>query len=413
MIYNDINVDLATCQPASKGKRFVVMLIDFFFTLLVSYSLFVFVASPIYSNLPATKGILQTYGQKQDRVSEIILETGLQEKDEEGERISIEQASYDFVKDLVRVSCNEYGIEYYEIDDGEKVVFAPKESELLYYKDAKNQYPNFNIYNYYFYFQSENANDYDQVTEVSLKTINTEYYQLQDTNKDLVNSDFNPETDNLILTKENTEKLLDYINYGTESSSLLFSKVRYLYQTAINPAIQEVETYYKPYVAALNDFKITHNRYALGLCVCMILSYLIAFLISYGLFPLCFKRGKTIGFKFFNLASTRSDLMEMRFYNYLVRDFVLFIEGFSSLFFIALFLNKISLLSTPIFGSISLFQICLLSVFILIVSLIFFFISKDNQALSDFASMSVVVDTQKREENYIMNQNKKEENNGK
>lgn len=413
MIYNDINVDLATCQPATKGKRFVVMLIDYFLTLIFAYSIFVFAANPIYNNLPLTKNIMQTYGEKQDKVSNIILDTGLQQKNEKGDRVSLETASVEFVKSLVRVSCNEHDMEYYLLKDGEKVVYEPVEEQLLYYKDENGNYPNYNIYHYYFFFQEQNKNDYDAVTKVTVEDINTKFYRLSDENKDLVDEGFDLSKQNLILNKEKTEKLLDYLNYKTESSLPLFSRVRYLYQSAIKPAIDEVELHYTPYITALNDFMTTHNTYARGICICMILSYLIGFLITYLVFPLFFKRGKTIGFKFFNFASTRSDMLEMRFYNFLIRDVVLFIEGLSSLFFMALFLNKLNLLSTPLMGPISLFQICLLSVFIVIVSLIFFFISKDNQALSDFASMSVVVNTQKRQESYLLEQDRKEENDGK
>ena len=145
MIYNDINVDLATCQPATKGKRFVVMLIDYFLTLIFAYSIFVFAANPIYNNLPLTKNIMQTYGEKQDKVSNIILDTGLQQKNEKGDRVSLETASVEFVKSLVRVSCNEHDMEYYLLKDGEKVVYEPVEEQLLYYKDENGNYPNYNI----------------------------------------------------------------------------------------------------------------------------------------------------------------------------------------------------------------------------------------------------------------------------
>lgn len=178
-------------------------------------------------------------------------------------------------------------------------------------------------------------------------------------------------------------------------------------------AVNEVENYYTPYIEAMNDFVETHNRFAQGICISMILSYISGFLISYLLFPLIFKRGKTIGFKFFNFAPTRADMMETRIINYLIKDIILFIEGICSIALMAIFMGKINLLSTPLIGPISLFQICMFSFFIIIISLVFFFISKDNQALSDYAAQVLIVDTRKREESFLIEQDRKEENNGK
>ena len=76
-------------------------------------------------------------------------------------------------------------------------------------------------------------------------------------------------------------------------------------------------------------------------------------------------------------------------------------------------LGKIDLLSCYLFGPVTLFQMILFSFLMIVVSIVFFFISKSNQALSDFASQTITVDLREKEENFMIEQDKKENSYGK
>ena len=80
------------------------------------------------------------------------------------------------------------------------------------------------------------------------------------------------------------------------------------------------------------------------------------------------------------------------------------------MFLMALMLNNLRMLSIPILGPISLMNLAVFSFLVLLVSLIFFFVNKNHQTLSEYASLCEMVDLKEKEDSFYMIQER--ENNG-
>ena len=413
MLNNNI-LDSSTYKTAKKGRRLVVMLIDYFLVLLVSFSLFALVIQPIFNQLPSTKEVEKQYKEKQDFVLDEIVSTHLQKKNSKENLVSVSSESKNYIVKLLKFSTTKYSdIDYYELKQGKKEYVEIKTEELLSYQDKDGYYQNDDILYYYLNFRNENKADYvSEIDTYSLIDVNTKLLKLDNENKSLVSSDFDMNADVFYLSKENTKILLDYVNYNTESGKELYQKLSYLYRSVIINAISEVEKSFTPYIEKMNEFNTVYHKYSSMLGWMLVLAYAIAFLICYVPFQLIFKHGRTIGYRFFSLAMSRTDQMELHIWNVIVKDFVTFIMTFSSIFFMPVLLGKIDLLSCYLFGPITLFQTILFSFLMIVVSIVFFFISKSNQTLSDFASQTITVDVREKED-FMIEQDKKENSYGK
>ena len=414
MLNNNI-LDSSTYKTAKKGRRLVVMLIDYFLVLLLSFSLFALVIQPIFNQLPSTKEVEKQYKEKQDLVLDEIVSTHLQKKNSKENLVSVSSESKNYIVKLLKFSTTKYSdIDYYELKQGKKEYAEIKTEELLSYQDKDGFYQNDDILYYYLNFRNENKADYvSEIDTYSLIDVNTKLLKLDNENKSLVFSDFDMNADVFYLSKENTKILLDYVNYNTESGKELYQKLSYLYRSVIINAISEVEKNYTPYINKMNEFNTVYHKYSSMLGWMLVLAYVIAFLICYVPFQLIFRHGRTIGFRFFSLAMSRTDQMELRAWNVIVKNLVTFIMTFSSIFFMPVLLGKIDLLSCYLFGPITLFQTILFSFLMIVVSIVFFFISKSNQTLSDFASQTITVDVREKEEDFMIEQDKKENSYGK
>ena len=412
---NDNILDSSTYKTAKKGRRLVVMLIDYFLVMLVSFSLFALVIQPIFNQLPSTKEVENQYKEKQDLVLDEIVSTHLQKKNSKENLVSVSSESKNYIVKLLKFSTTKYSdVDYYELKQGKKEYTEIKTEELLSYQDKDGFYQNDDILFYYLNFRNENKADYvSEIDMYSLIDVNTKLLKLDSENKTMVSSDFDMNADVFYLSKENTKILLDYVNYNTESGKELYQKLSYLYRSVIINAISEVEKNYTPYINKMNEFNIVYHKYSSMLGWMLVLAYVIAFLICYVPFQLIFRHGRTIGYRFFSLAMSRTDQMELRVWNVIVKDLVTFIMTFSSIFFMPVLLGKIDLLSCYLFGPVTLFQTILFSFLMIVVSIVFFFISKSNQTLSDFASQTITVDVREKEEDFLIEQDKKENSYGK
>lgn len=414
-MHNDSILDCSTYKTAKKSRRFVVMLIDYFLVMLVSFSVFALVVQPIFDVLPSTKEIETRYQEKQIQVMNEIVSTHLQKRDDNDNLISVSTESKNYVVTLLKFSTTKYDdIEYYELKQGKKEAVEIKNEDLLSYQDSEGDYINDDILYYYLNFRTKNKSNYsEEISDYTLEDINRKLLKIDGDNKSLVSDAFDPSKDVFYLNKENTNVLLDYVNYSTESGKTLYQTLTTLYRTVILSAIDEIEKNYTPYVEKMNDFHVVYRQYSSRLGWMLILSYVIGFLACYIPFQLAFKHGRTIGYRFFSLALARQDCMELKAWNVIVKDVVLFILNFSSVFFLPVLLGKIELLSCYLLGPITLFQVVLFSSLMIVVSLVFFFVSKNNQALSDFASQTITVNLNDKEEDFMIEQDRKIEHDGK
>ncbi len=414
-MHNDSILDCSTYKTAKKGRRFVVMLIDYFLVMLVSFSVFALAIQPIFDVLPSTKEIETRYQQKQVQVMNEIVSTHLQKRDDNDNLISVSTESKNYIVKLLKFSTTKYDdIDYYELKQGKKEVVEIKDEDLLSYQDTDGNYINDDILYYYLNFRKQNKINYsEEITDYTISDINSKLLKLDGDNKDFVSDNFDASKDVFYLSEENTKILLDYVNYSTESGKTLYQNLSSLYRTVILSAIDEIEKNYTPYVEKMNEFHAVYKQYSSRLGWMLVLSYVIGFLVCYLPFQLAFKHGRTIGYRFFSLALTRADCMELKAWNVIVKDIVLFILDLSTIFFMPVLLGKIELLSCTLLGPITLFQIVLFAFLLILVSLVFFFVSKSNQALSDFASQTITVNLNEKEEDFMIEQDRKIEHDGK
>ena len=241
-MFNDNILDSSTYKTAKKGRRLVVMLIDYFLVLLVSFSLFALVIQPIFNHLPSTKEVEKQYKEKQDFVLDEIVSTHLQKKNSKENLVSVSSESKNYIVKLLKFSTTKYSdIDYYELKQGKKEYAEIKTEELLSYQDKDGFYQNDDILYYYLNFRNKNKADYvSEIDTYSLIDVNTKLLKLDNENKSLVSSDFDMNADVFYLSKENTKILLDYVNYNTESGKELYQKLSYLYRSVIINAISEV-----------------------------------------------------------------------------------------------------------------------------------------------------------------------------
>lgn len=324
-------LDLSNFKTAKKGKRFVCVLIDYFLLVIFSFMMFS-ISNPIYENLSYTKKVKSNYETKQNETIEILKSTYLEKYDESNVSfVKIEKDADEFIKTLVKTSFYFENLVYYEEDNNQKVEIKIEEKDTFYYV-YNDVYVNDRISQYYLNFRNKNKESYNKKIEViEREDLNKNIFKLDGDNKDLVSENFI--LNNIFwLSSSNALLLSNYINFNDEAGKSLYTRIKNMYVQIIDDGIIEVENYYQPYLDSLSEFKTNLYAYSRGFDLCIIISYLIAFIICYILFPLCFKRGRTLSYKVNSLFPLRNDNLDMRWNNYLIKYLLLFVEQFSGVF---------------------------------------------------------------------------------
>ncbi len=396
MLINEKIIDLRDCEKAKKGKRFGVALLDYFILVFFSFSLFALVGNPIFNALPAVKKLEEQSSEDESLLLSIVAETSLQSFDSRTMKLSsITKDGDKYIRSLVKTSFYRNNEDYKELENNkEKTVGITTKDLVDYQEDGK--YVNNNILQYQLHFRNEHLSDFDvNLTVRNLMDIQIGMMKLDSVNKDLIPSGMDLSKDVFYLDVNIARDVLSYFNYGSGRGRTYYNRLLDLYGNNIKEGVREIEEHYSPFRQANETFTKDYKTYVNLYQVMMILCYVVAFLICYLLFPVLLKYGRSIGFRFFALASLCNDLGDMKWYNHLIRGVVLFFMSLSSLFFDVLLFGKLQLMSVALIGPFSLFQFILFSFLLSVLSLVFFFISKDNIFISDLASNSFVVDTDK------------------
>ncbi len=393
------NADYSNCVLAKKGRRFGVILIDYFLTVIFSFLFFVAVVQPIYENIPYVTQNEEVYTQKTEELQNIIGETRLQEVSDTGRLVEIAESADEYALALVKTSYYVNGLEYYEYVDSKKTVIELTEEDTLI------NIENDNIRYYYTEFKyAESIGDYlvdnADYSDNRLEYFNTAILKLDSDNADLLVDSFNVAEDVFCLNSEDAQELFLYLEDDANDSTV-YERVYDMYGEAVNTGVEEVETLYQIYIDTFAEFEEAFNIYAVGYDIELVIAYVLGFLVTNLLFPLCFGNGKTVGYRFFKLALLRNDNTRVRWTNMLVKDIVLFIIQFSTCLFPPVFLSSYGMLGNTFFLGISMLQLIIFSFLMAVISLVFFFISKDNQTLSEFASGTYTVNTEIHENGSI------------
>lgn len=381
-------LELYHYQTVKKIKRIFVSLGDYFLLMIVSFSLFTLVGKPIYNSLPVTNEIQSRYQSKETELIEIIENTTLQSYDKIKNRlISLNEKSKEYIDMLVRTSFYSSNRDYEVIESGKKTVRKIEKEETFFQDEKKDS-----LSYYYLTFRKEQSSSYrGSLSMYDKSSFQKDLLLLDSTNQDLVDDSFALGSD-FLLSDSVSDKILYYLNYGEGEGKTLYDRISNLFVSLSQKGIKEIESDYLPYVSAMNDMKESFHQYVIGYDVTMIIAYTISFIIYFVLLAFIFKKGRTAVFRFTRLCSIQNDGFPLEAKSFVLRSLVLFISFFHVCFFSALFSNQLNILSYSFLGPISMFQMIVFSFLLSILSLIFVFISKDNQTLSDFASSSYVVD---------------------
>lgn len=380
---------------------------DYFILVIFSFSFFVLAVQPILNSNSKVASYQEKAYQESDALGNIVNKTGLQKYDSETHSLySIASDVPSYLKVLLKTSYYENHLDYYEIQENQRVRVEISEEDTF-LGQKKNP-----IYDYVFGYKKENKvgdflwNGKDYASKEYLY-VNEGLFDLKGTNKDLINEDFLFEESEFYLKKELCPYLLAYLNYQEEEGQAkeIYDRLSSLYIQTISAEVNEVMEKDADYLLHQERLKENTRLFSLSYLIGLILNYVFSFLIAYLVFPLCFKRGRTIAYRSLSLELCSSDNETPRWYRILIRDLILFLLQFSSLFFTPLLLDRLNLLSVELFSHVTLFRLCFFSFLLSILSLLVLLIQKENMDLSDLASSITVVDhkqiylTEEKEDN--------------
>lgn len=401
-------------ERPTRLKKLGAMAIDFFLLFIVTFLFFGAIATPIYSNLPSANENYSSYQEKGKELVKIADSTHLQMASDENytSSLSMEETGKKYLTSLLKTSCYINGIDYEELDsNGQKVTVTISEEDTFLNKDFTSDKHNDLLSYYFVHFKYENnigdymynGIDYSQENgeeniDKKIEYLNSVILKLDSTNKDLVPEDFKISSDVFYLTDDNTNLLMQYLNFNdTNTSSYnLYVRIQNLFQESANIGIKDVESNYDLYKTTFNDFKTCYNNYVIGYDTSIILCYLLASIFIYLFFPLCFKDGVTLGYKIMGMKTERTNGSRFTFPFLLIRFLIQTILFVCMTFFIPVFLGKMTFLTVGFIGSVSLFSICLFTFLLTCLSIVFFFINKNRQTLSDFISFSITTKKTKK-----------------
>lgn len=248
-----------------------------------------------------------------------------------------------------------------------------------------------NVYYYYVTYKTSNINDYSIKENYGVEYFLTlsksnidfdKYFEIRDNypslKKDIalsIHEYFNNE--NYTIGKSNYDTIYNY------------------YSNMLSKGITDFTSYYSPYVNLNNEFN-NGATYLLSIKIYeLFASYLLSSLLLFVMFPLIFKDGKTLTFKIFHMATCKLDGNTPNITNYLLKWFINLLEYLVVISIIGIiFFNAdiISLFQINLFGFFNLLTMSLFSLIIIILSIIYMFINKNKQTISEFVSMVLVKD---------------------
>lgn len=397
-------INLKGLKTAGKGKRLAVLAIDYFTLVIFSFAFLILAVLPISNAIPAMSVLTENCVSRQQDVTNLIVSTHLQDYDSANERlVSVADSAPDYLRKLMVTTFYRNGEDYYVSGtNGTKVKTTIDVKDTLDYSTAEDPYVNDRIRGYFLGFRKKNLASYGSpLADLDQAKLNRDYWLLGTTNQDLVPSDFNPATDSFVLSKDNGALLMAYLNFSDSGGKAINDRLTTLYESVLSQGVTEVETYYTPYLTAFTDFTALYHQYVVIYDLCLVISFILGFLVVYLVFPLCFGYDRTLGERFFSLVRTSPEEEKATLPHILLRDLILFFESLSSLFFLPLFLGKLTILSLPFLGSVTLFQIVVFSFLLDCLSVLFFLFNKSSQTLGDLAGTMTAVDRNEHEEGVV------------
>lgn len=390
------SIDFHTYKPPKRGRRLAVIFIDYFSLVIMTFFFFGALCRPVYDNLSLTTSIWERYNDAGEELMNIVKDTHLQDE-ADNRLVPLEESAEQYLSYLLKTSYLENGLTYEEIDEtGQLAVEEINVENTLLAADYKND----SLAYYYLNFRVEAGLAKDG--ENDYRFLNEEILDLDGSNKDLVNSDFNL-NGVFYLNEENSQLLYNAIilEDTASSSSALVNRLIDIYSTACSRGIGEVENNYQPYIDAYFTFQSEYSKYIVGYDVSLLLAYLLGFLFVDVMFPAIFRNGRTISYKAFSLALADSQPRAIPLYKHIIKDVLSFILQFSAIFFSPLFLGALDMMMVPFLGPLTMLQFIIFTLMLGILSIVYSMISKNRQTLSELATATYTVDLNQHEESGV------------
>lgn len=418
---------------AEKKKIFLSNLFDYFITLVATF--FTFYLGLIFtSNLPILNETVKKYQDTTKEVFSYINTTHLLRYNvDSGEQSSTDADANKYLKTLVKTSAYIYDLNYplLQEDSTYDVNYKVKEEETF-IKDH-DEYKLDNISYFFIKFSSSNPElqqyefdnvDYkdDLTTFIYLKVMG---YEKVNGYEDIFvkedNAEFSPFKAVLprflVLDKELTSSLINRLVYNDSTDAKageVANMIKNGYVNAIQKGINVIETYSTEYKGIMTELNKIYEKYGQITLVIFLVSYVVGYLIVFGL-------GRAMGGEFITVAqktrglglSTKDDL-NPGFWNIFVYQLVNFFMHLSSCVILFMFTGYMGILNVTIVGPINFFVIELVLAIFVMTSIVMTFFTKDGQSAALFLSKMVLKDTKTYEEISLneMASDKKEESNG-
>ena len=387
---------------AKRGKILLAVICDYFLVFILGFILFIGFVTPINASLPVYKSNLNNINLGKEKLNQIVGSTHIQEYDEESKSlIDIKVTGHKYLEALTKTSYfifnekypykNENGIyEYKDVSKEETLINVENNNLVYYFINFKSNHDDLNSFIYEEKNYENNKYEYLKAL-LSYDTYNLDKYFISETEFNNLQDKYNL-TNYEILNKDTSKLLMNYYAYNDSSNSIneIINGLLTRYYETCNYGVNDIENNYSLYKNTYNkDFIPYYNSYLLSLVISNLISYVLSFIVLEIIIPLCFKKNKTsLGNRILKLALERKDLMEPTYLNlslYKVSRFLIF---FSSNFLSLLFIGQLGVILYDFGLGVSYFEFLLFSFGLSIVSLIFFFINKDRQLLSNLVSFT-------------------------
>lgn len=370
----------------TSGRKLLAGLLDFILTLAFSLLLFGIVDS-IANSFSSYQSIKNEITSSQTNLYQIIYDSKLSKASSTSSFLTEDQVFDDYV----------YGIVIASSDKDLKDVHPYSDYE------EKNK-DNDGIYYFYNTYKKEHQDDFiDCYSEKEGETYDFRYKKYS---YDEYLSTFFPNSkdyfinngdDYPILSVENAEYLRNYLANSYTKGEHIYNNLKTDYINAYNNALYKELASSKSYVENLNNFNngkdtVLKIRGSILLC-----SYIVSTGLTYLMFPLIFKEGRTVGLKVFSLVYTDQKGNKPSYLLVTFRSLVLLLEN-SGMLSIAVFLlfssQGMYLLTFTLWGFINILYLTIISIVLMIISIGFIlFRKKTRQSLSETISMLIAKDT--------------------
>lgn len=362
----------ATAVVAKPGKKVLAYFLDYCLTLVFSILLFalfdlISLAVPSYTNLKDETSKAQT------NLYQIIYGSHLSSYDDGNVFMSEDKIVENYVYGIVLSSSSDESLsKMNQYKDKEKM---NKETDRIFY-----YYNNYRVENQDL-FEGDSYIGDEYLSKVFPKS--KSYFEIKDGYP--------------ILNINSVTLLNDYILYSkNENGKIIYDNIKNDYRNAYKDCMSDIQTS-KSYKETLTKFNSGKNTILMTRGSFLIIGYILATAISYILFPLIFKDGKTIGFKVFGLAFTTIDDELLKISSILIKSLLMLIMGFSAnslSCFILFGTQGMYLLTLNIWGFINILYVSIFSLLLVIVSFFLMIFRKNNhQTLSETICMIVAKNT--------------------